>query len=83
MDDKYYEYLVIILFSIFLGMIMAVIFLPKNKYHGPNAREESMKIYLNKKTKNCFKFGIQPLQCPEPKTIVGKLVDDINKILKS
>ena len=75
MDDKYYEYLVIILFSIFLGMIIALVFLPKNKYHGPNARKESMKIYLNKRTGKCFKYKIQPLSCPEQKTNLEKIVN--------
>ncbi|XWV24876.1 putative ORFan [Tupanvirus deep ocean] len=68
-------YLIIILLAIAVGMIIGLIFKPGDKYHGPNAMEQSKKIYKNKKTGECIRFGIKKLECPLPKKKYQKLFD--------
>lgn len=76
MEDKYSEYLVIILLSIFLGMLLALVFKSKDKFRGPNARRETKKTYLNKRTGKYFRYGIIPLECPTPKTRLQKIIEN-------
>ena len=76
MNDKHCECLVIILFSIFLGMLLALIFKPKDKFEGPNARRETKRIYLNKKTGKYFQYGIRLLKCPPTKTRIRKIIEN-------
>ncbi|XWV26123.1 putative orfan [Tupanvirus soda lake] len=68
-----FTYLIIILLAIAVGMIVGIVLRPNNKYHGPNAMEQSKKIYKNKKTGKCVRFGIRRLECPLPKKKYQKL----------
>lgn len=57
------NYIIIILFFFVTGMIMAVIIKPKYKYRGPNANEETNKLFYSKRTNQCIQFGIYPHKC--------------------
>lgn len=77
---KIITYLILLSLSVIIGMIIGIIFKPKDIYHGPNAKSQSKKIYLNKKTQKCFKFNIKVLNCPEQKTKLQKMMDSFKKI---
>lgn len=74
MNDS--SYWVFILLSIAIGMAIALLIRPKDRYHGPNALAESKKIYLNRRTNKCFHFAIQPLNCPNSKLSGKKFLID-------
>lgn len=72
--------IIIFLLSIVVGMFFGLITRPRNKFHGPNAKKETKKIYYNKKMGKCLKFNILPLDCPKPKTKLRKILDYTKKI---
>lgn len=80
--NEIFTYLTIFLMAIVVGMLVGIVFKPKDKYHGPNARKQSKKIYYNKKTGKCLKFGIKPLACPKPKTKLQKIMDNLRDLKK-
>lgn len=60
-------YVIIILFSIAVGMVIGLLTRPNIIYEGPNSEEEVHKIFYDKEKHKCFKFNIQPLSCPKRK----------------
>lgn len=64
-------YFIIILCSIVVGMLFGIIILPKYKYHGPNAKNEIQKKYIDKKNGKCFRFQVKSISCPQ--TIIQKI----------
>lgn len=71
--------LILLLISVAIGMIIGIIFKPKDRYHGPNAKKQTKKIYYNKTTRKCFSFGIKLITCPKPKSILQKILDHMGK----
>lgn len=67
--------IIIILVSIATGMFIGIIIMSKTNYHGPNAKQECQKIYRNKKTNQCIKFDIKPIECPNPKNNLRKFYE--------
>lgn len=55
----------LIIFSTFLliGMIIAIVFIPRYIYHGPNSDIETKKKYYDNKTGKCYKYGIRLHPC--------------------
>lgn len=62
-----YKLLVIFLLSMIVGMIVALINKPKYIYHGPNAEQQSKKIFYNHVTKKCYRFIVKPINCKSQK----------------
>jgi hypothetical protein len=52
------EHLIILLSAILAGMIAASFYMKRYNFHGPNAKKFISKIYHDKKTNKCYKFGI-------------------------
>ena len=48
--------IMILLLSIFIGMLIAYILRDHDLYHGPNANKYSKKIIYSKKNKKCYNF---------------------------
>lgn len=65
MNDKYLSYLIIFLLSIVGGMVIGLVMRKNISYHGPNAKSESKKMYVNKKNGTCIHFAIKPIDCPK------------------
>jgi hypothetical protein len=63
MENTILNITIVILFSIMMGMILALVIIPEYKYHGPNSRNIINKIYKNKG--KCYNFNIKPLDCPK------------------
>jgi len=55
------ESLIIITFSIILGMLITMSTNKKYIYHGPNANEYCKKIFYNKNNNKYYKFHIMPI----------------------
>lgn len=71
-DNQPMTSLIIVLVSIAVGMIIGLILKPEDKYHGPNAIEETKKVYFDKKTGKYIRFVIQPVVCPKPRKKIYK-----------
>lgn len=82
MNNKQISYWITLLFSIVIGMLIAILTKKDDEYHGPNAKKESQKIYLHKKTGKCIKFDIIPTTCPLPKKKINILAEKFNQIVK-
>lgn len=72
--------MIIILSFVAIGMVLGLLFRPKDEYHGPNAINESKKKYFDTKTNKCLKFGIKSLECPKSKTKMQKIWNTFIKI---
>ena len=64
MEDSALNLIIVILFFIMAGMVIALIFIPTYKYHGPNSNNVIRGIHTDKNGK-CYRFGIYPIDCPK------------------
>ena len=65
MDGNALNIIIVLLFFIMLGMVVALIVIPIYEYHGPNSNNINKNIYHYNKNGKCYNFGVQPLNCPK------------------
>lgn len=67
--------MIIILLFIVIGMIIGLLIRPNDSFKGPNALQESKKIYYHKPSKKCYRFAIQLLKCPLERKKYHQFID--------
>lgn len=71
---------ILLLLFIAVGMIVSLIILPKNIYHGPKAVNEVDKIHYDKKNKKCIKFNVVKTKCGTINKLCMKIANHLQNI---
>lgn len=64
-NNNHFHLLIILLLSVIVGMALALIVKPKDKYHGPNSKDVRKQIFYDPKNNKCFKFDVKLIACPK------------------
>lgn len=75
-----FTYFIVFLVSVMIGMIINIIFVSEYTLHGPNAINESKKVYYDIKNQKHIRFNIELISCP--KTKLQKILSYLNRVAK-